>query len=143
MITPGFKNKKKILETTLTIFPSWVTFNCSEHPFVSICKIWPGTWQCWRTPLIPELGRQRQDDLCEFQTSLVYRASSRTGAKATQENPVSNKQTKSVRPQQWYAPVIPALWKQKQMDLCEFKASLFYKMISRTATEKPCLKKNV
>jgi hypothetical protein len=44
------------------------------------------------TTLIPALGRQRQVELCEFKDSLVYRASSRT-AKATQRNPVSNKQT--------------------------------------------------
>ena len=56
----------------------------------------------WLTPLIPALRRQRQADLCEFKASLVYRASSRTGSKAIQRNPVSknkkqkqtNKQTK-------------------------------------------------
>ena len=45
-----------------------------------------GRW--WRAPLIPALGRQRPADLCEFQASLVYRVSSRTGSKAT-EHPVS------------------------------------------------------
>ena len=39
--------------------------------------------------MIPALGRQRQADLCEFETSLVYRASSMTGSKATQRNSVS------------------------------------------------------
>ena len=39
-------------------------------------------------PLIPALGKQRQADLCEFEASLVYRTSSRTGYKATQRNPV-------------------------------------------------------
>ena len=35
-------------------------------------------------PLIPALRRQRQRqvDLCEFEASLVYRVSSRTGSKA-------------------------------------------------------------
>ena len=56
----------------------------------------------WCTPLIPALGRQRQADLCEFETTLVYRASTKTGSKAIQINPVSkNKQTskqKATRP---------------------------------------------
>ena len=37
-------------------------------------------------PLIPEFRRQRQVDLCEFEASLVYKASSRT-AKAVSEKP--------------------------------------------------------
>ena len=28
----------------------------------------------WHTPLVPVLGRQRQKDLCEFETSLVYKS---------------------------------------------------------------------
>jgi hypothetical protein len=36
-------------------------------------------------PLIPALGRQRQEDLCEFKVSLICRVSSNT-AKATQIN---------------------------------------------------------
>ena len=42
------------------------------------------------------------------------------------------------------APLIPALRRQRQVDLCEFEASLVYGASSRTgsvATEKPCLKK--
>ena len=35
--------------------------------------------------LIPALGRQRQADLCEFEVSLAYRMSSRTGSKATEK----------------------------------------------------------
>lgn len=45
--------------------------------------------------LIPALERQKrkkQVDLCEVKACLLYRASSRTG-RATQENPVSKKQT--------------------------------------------------
>ena len=38
--------------------------------------------------LIPALGRQRQEELCEFKASLVYKGSSRM-ARATQRNPVS------------------------------------------------------
>ena len=36
-------------------------------------------------PLIPALGRQRQEDLCEFEASLVYTVSSRTGSIATEK----------------------------------------------------------
>ena len=42
-------------------------------------------------PLILALGRQKQVNLCEFEDSLVYRVSSRTGSKATQRNTVSKK----------------------------------------------------
>jgi hypothetical protein len=45
----------------------------------------------WHRPLVPALGRQRQADLCEFETSLVYIVSSRT-ARATQGIPVLKKQ---------------------------------------------------
>jgi hypothetical protein len=38
--------------------------------------------------LVPALGRQRQADLCEFETSLIYRVNSRT-AKVTYGNLVS------------------------------------------------------
>ncbi|XP_052586973.1 suppressor of IKBKE 1 isoform X2 [Peromyscus californicus insignis] len=44
---------------------------------------WAGRW--WRTPLIPALGRQSQADLCEFEASLVSKASSRKGAKLHRE----------------------------------------------------------
>jgi hypothetical protein len=33
--------------------------------------------------------------------------------------------------QWWHTPLVPALWRQKQMDLCEFKASLVYRASSR------------
>ena len=36
-------------------------------------------------PSVPALGRQRQADFCEFETNLVYRATSRTGSKATEK----------------------------------------------------------
>jgi hypothetical protein len=48
-------------------------------------------------PLIPALGRQRQEDVCEFETSQVYKVNSRTARAITQRDPVSkqtNKQTK-------------------------------------------------
>ena len=37
------------------------------------------------TPLIPALGRKKQVDLCEFEASLAYRASSRKGSKLTEK----------------------------------------------------------
>ena len=45
-------------------------------------------------PLILALWRQRQEDLCEFKASLVYRGSSRTARDATQRNPVSKNKMK-------------------------------------------------
>jgi hypothetical protein len=39
-------------------------------------------------PLLSVLQRKKQADFCEFEASLVYRASSR----ATQRNPISKKQ---------------------------------------------------
>jgi hypothetical protein len=48
----------------------------------------------------PCIGRQRQADICEFEASLVYRASSRT-AKATQRNPVSKKKKSKLSRWAW------------------------------------------
>lgn len=47
---------------------------------------------------------------------------------------------------QWRrTPLIPELWRQKQVDLREFEANVVYRMSSRTGrqgyTEKPCLSK--
>ena len=36
-------------------------------------------------PIISALRRQRQVDICEFEASLVYRVSSRTGSIATEK----------------------------------------------------------
>ena len=47
-------------------------------------------------PLILALEKQRQEDLCQFKASLVYRTSSKI-AKAMQRNPV----LKSQNPKQW------------------------------------------
>ena len=52
-------------------------------------KMEAGWW--WCTPLIPALRRQGRH-LCEFEASLVYKASYRTASKATQRNPVSKNQ---------------------------------------------------
>jgi hypothetical protein len=59
-------------------------------PALQINKQTAGLW--WCMPLIPALGKQRQADLCKFETSLIYRESSRI-VKATLKDPVSNKQT--------------------------------------------------
>ena len=45
--------------------------------------------------IVLALERKREVDICEFKVSLIYRAISRT-AKATQRNPVSNKQTNKI-----------------------------------------------
>ena len=52
-----------------------------------------------RWPLIPALGKQWQAALCEFEASLVYRASART-ARATQRNPVSKNQKDKIKGRQ-------------------------------------------
>ena len=56
------------------------------------CLILAGWW--WHTPLIPALRRKRQADLCEFEASLVYRVSSRTGSKATEKPCLKKQNTK-------------------------------------------------
>ena len=73
--------------------------NCVEKVVVrssievnSSKKGFTGLW--WSMPLIPALGRQRQVDLCEFKSNLVYRVSSRTARAVTQRNPVLKTATK-------------------------------------------------
>ncbi|EGW15228.1 hypothetical protein I79_024235 [Cricetulus griseus] len=46
-------------------------------------------------PVILALGRQRQVNLCEFEASMVNRASSSTAKTVTQRNPVWKKQPPS------------------------------------------------
>jgi hypothetical protein len=50
-------------------------------------------------PLILELRRQRQADLCEFETILIYRVSSRP-SRATLRNPVSKSKTEQNKTKQ-------------------------------------------
>ena len=54
--------------------------------------------------------------------------------------------TKLCRVVWWWGhmPLIPALWRQRQADLCEFKVSLVYRTstkICSKATQETCLKK--
>jgi hypothetical protein len=80
--------------------------------------------------LISAPRRQRQEDLCEFQPRLVYRESSRrTRAKQT------NKQTRIKISLAVMAHAFnPSTWEGgKGRQISEFKASLFYRVSSRTA----------
>jgi hypothetical protein len=45
-------------------------------------------------PSIPALGRQRQEDRCKFEASLVYKVSSRTARVTIQRNPVFERKKK-------------------------------------------------
>ena len=55
--------------------------------------------QWWLTPLIPALGRQRQE-ISEFEARLVYRVSAARTARAIQWNPVSKNKTTKKRKMQ-------------------------------------------
>ena len=88
-------------------------------------------------PLIPALVRQRLVGLCEFKTSLVYRASDRTGSKATQRNPVLKSKTKQQQQQSSLSllkvirglPVIKECWgeqgREAKLTLIQILSALF------------------
>ena len=63
----------------------------------------------WRTPVIPALGRLRQEDQCEFETNLGYKSELKASMNCI------------VRPG------IPALGRLRQEDPCGFETSLGYK----------------
>jgi hypothetical protein len=46
-------------------------------------------------PLIPELRRQMQEDLCEFEASIIYVSSSRTASLTERKTKSINKTMKS------------------------------------------------
>jgi hypothetical protein len=82
-----------------------------------------GQW--WHMPLIPPFGRQRQVDFCEFDASLVYRASLRT-VRATQRNPVSNKTNNTAEKQK---PLYPS-------DACKMLEKIQLFVVLNCATKK-------
>jgi hypothetical protein len=65
-------------------------------------------------PLITALGRQRQEELCEFKASLVCRVSSRT-ARATQRNHVWKQQKETRKKDMTELP--PGGWGVAQLSL--------------------------
>ena len=60
------------------------------------CQAW------WPTPLIPVLRGHRQENLCEFEANLVYRASSRTVRTTTQRKAILKDKTKKHKKIQVY-----------------------------------------
>ena len=58
--------------------PDMYSLMWSEIQFLKICLPAPiPSWAQWCMPLNPGLRRKRQEDLCEFEDSLVYKASQR------------------------------------------------------------------
>ena len=56
------------------------------------------SWVWWCMPLIPALGRQRQEDLCEFKANLVHRMSSKPGGAIERPCLKKKEKGKSQRP---------------------------------------------
>ena len=85
-----------LVNNALLTFMQGTLFNSVGHTqnechesrvgFMGKNKISAGWWCC--RPLIPALRRQRHEDHCESEASLVYKASFRT-ARIIQRNPVS------------------------------------------------------
>ena len=97
------------------------------------------------TPLIPALGRKRRKISVNLRLAWSIRASFRTGPKTSQRNPLLKNQNNKAG-QWWRTPLISALGRQRQADICELKISLVYKRRASSrrgskTTEKPCLEK--
>jgi hypothetical protein len=98
----------------------------------------------WARPLLPALGRQRQMDLCEFQTSMVYGTVSVT-ARATQRNFVLKRQrqiqTKQRRQTRRLCDYNPhsGRWRHSDPDLWGLLVSLVW--ISKLQLETPVSEK--
>ena len=70
--TPRVTEAYQLAETRGRV---WASDTVAKGQFLKpmfIVETSPGRW--WRRPLIPALGRQRQADLCELETSLVYKS---------------------------------------------------------------------
>jgi hypothetical protein len=77
-----FKKRKNIYKNHSTINYRVFTLATTPSVFVELRLRIPSLARCGGA-----LGRQKQEDVCEFKASLVYKASYRT-ARATQKNPV-------------------------------------------------------
>ena len=100
-----------------------------------------------RTPVIPALGRLRQEDRCKFETSLGYKTEFKASLSCI-VRPYLEKFLKvkvhNAGQAWWHIPVILALGRLRQEDQCGFKTSLGYKTelkASLNCIERPCLKK--
>jgi hypothetical protein len=79
-------------------------------------------------PLIPAFGRQRQADLCEFEDSLVYTASSRT-VRTKQRNWVSKKTNQKAKAKAKAKPCF--LWLPALQHAADFQADFLKCYISK------------
>ena len=54
----------------------WLSMTPAQEMWAKdVFKIWRSqARQWWLMPLIPALGRQRQANVCDFETSLVYKS---------------------------------------------------------------------